>query len=492
MPADHPPGDLPTGNPLSGDQPSRTSLSGDRDRSRLPSPRRRRLLHLSTAGVLAGLAGCSVGPDPTTGSNPGESSPDETPEADSPAGRLAAGGVVAYVRPPEPRTTHAESARVPTGACTGEVLSTEARSRARAIGDAFYALDVTVADVETSRQCTALDTARVAFGRGEPSQALSAGGEETPATDDATTPAGPGDPAALAAALATPPDDGVSVLVGSGATLAAVADTSLAPGGCAVLAPTADGFEVVGSGDPTAWAEGASWTGQRTGSYTIRRGTPQETRVVRIRTATDGPTVFVLGGMHGDEVGGYRAADAVADWTLDAGTVVVLPRANVRAIERGTRTTDGEDGLDLNRQFPLGERPTTPLAREIYDAVVRHDSDVFIDLHSSKGFWGEGHFGQAIFHSDDETLASRLADVVDGLNEAVVPEERHPQYTYEAVQFDGQPARMLVLKVARDLGVPACLHEVTESGLSEETQVAWSTAVAARFLAAYEVRPLEE
>lgn len=477
MPADH----------RSGDHRPR-----DRDGSRLQSPRRRRLLHLSTTAILAGLAGCaSDGGETTDGP-----STDETPDPGSPAGRLAAGGVVAYLRPPEPRTTHAESALVRAGACTGEVLSTEARGRARAIGDAFYALDVNVASVETSAQCTALDTARVAFGRGEPSDALSAAGEGATETDDGTagtTATGPADPSALADALSTPPrDGGVRVLVGSGASLDAVADTSLAPGDCAVVAPTGDGFEVVGSGDPTAWAEGATWQGQRTGRYTIRRGTPQETRVVRIRTATDGPTVFVLGGMHGDEVGGYRAAGAVADWTMDAGTVVVLPRANVPAIERGTRTADGEDGLDLNRQFPLGERPTTPLAREIYDAVVRHDPDVFVDLHSSKGFWGEGHFGQAIFHSDDETLATRLADVVDGLDEGVVPAERQPQYSYEAVQFDGQPARMLVLKVARDLGVPACLHEVTESGLPVETQVAWSTAVAARFLAAYGVRSLPE
>lgn len=464
---------------------------GDRDGSSLQSARRRRLLHLGTGAVLSGLAGCSF----DTGQTTGETSPDETPEPGSTAGRLVAGGVVAYIRPPEERTTYAEATLVPTGDCAGEdVLSADGRVRARAIGDAFYALDVDVTRVETSPLCTALDTARVAFGRGEPIEALRVAGEGSTATDGTaeSTPAGPADPAALAEALSTPPgENGVRVLVGSAEALESAADTSIAPGDCAVVAPTADGFEVLGSGDPTAWAEGASWEGQRTGSYTIRRGTPQETRVVRTRTPVEGPTVFVLGGMHGDEVGGYRAASAVADWTVGAGTVVALPRANVEAIERGTRTVDGEDGLDLNRQFPLGEPPTTPLAREIYDAVVRHDPDVFIDLHSSKGFWGEGHFGQAIFHSDDETLATRLAGVVDDMNESVVPEERHPQYTYEAVQFDGQPARMLVLKVARDLGVPACLHEVTESDLPVETQVEWSTAVAARFLAAYEVRQVD-
>jgi predicted deacylase len=60
--------------------------------------------------------------------------------------------------------------------------------------------------------------------------------------------------------------------------------------------------------------------------------------------------MMVTGGIHGDEPAGYLAADEIATWAIDRGTLLVLPRANVPAIAFRTRNAPGEP--DLNRTFP--------------------------------------------------------------------------------------------------------------------------------------------
>ncbi|WP_227373650.1 succinylglutamate desuccinylase/aspartoacylase family protein [Haladaptatus halobius] len=114
----------------------------------------------------------------------------------------------------------------------------------------------------------------------------------------------------------------------------------------------------------------------------IRAGTEQETTVYEIRSGR-GPTVFVVGGMHGNEESGYWAAGDIRRWEIAAGTLVVLPEANAPAIEQHRREWPGE--MDLNRQFPMGEPPKNALTRAIWKTIGRHDPDVLVDLHSSKG-----------------------------------------------------------------------------------------------------------
>jgi len=89
-------------------------------------------------------------------------------------------------------------------------------------------------------------------------------------------------------------------------------------------------------------------------SIVIREGTDEETTAYVTTADTDGPTAIVVGGMHGNETAGYTAAGRIADWTIDAGTLVAIPETNAVAIERGTRNDD--EGNNLNRQFSEGRR----------------------------------------------------------------------------------------------------------------------------------------
>ena len=77
-------------------------------------------------------------------------------------------------------------------------------------------------------------------------------------------------------------------------------------------------------------------------------GTPYELHVYRIEgRETRSPTMLIVGGIQGDEPGGFLAADRYVDLTLKRGTLVIVPRANFYSIIKNQRGPHG----DMNRRF---------------------------------------------------------------------------------------------------------------------------------------------
>ena len=119
-------------------------------------------------------------------------------------------------------------------------------------------------------------------------------------------------------------------------------------------------------------------------------GTEWETPLVITHSGVAGPTLLVLGGVHGNEPGGWLAADTIAAWEPARGSLLVAPRANVAAIALLERTT--EELGDLNRLYPGAfdaELPMARMAAHIVDAARRHEVDVVLDLHESWAFYAE-------------------------------------------------------------------------------------------------------
>ncbi|WP_255194906.1 M99 family carboxypeptidase catalytic domain-containing protein [Halorarius litoreus] len=212
----------------------------------------------------------------------------------------------------------------------------------------------------------------------------------------------------------------------------------------------------------------------------LMAGTPHETPVYVVEGDSAGPTAVVVGGMHGDERSGYLAAERVADWSVDAGRLVVLPRANRVAIERDTRR--GEGG-DLNRQFPPGARPTTALARGIWDRLVEAEPDVVVNLHSSKGIYGthQEFVGQAVFPTAAGDAVAVAEETVATLNDAVVPWYM-PLHDFLVGNVLHGTAPLLTHKVGGDLGRPAYIVEATEFLVDPETGARWTERAATELL----------
>jgi N-alpha-acetyl-L-2,4-diaminobutyrate deacetylase len=113
----------------------------------------------------------------------------------------------------------------------------------------------------------------------------------------------------------------------------------------------------------------------------------------------DGPTVLVLGGVHGDEPEGQVAALKLARETAPAdvaGRLIIVPCASIEASRGFTRLWPS--GANFNRSFPGA--PDGPLDQQLADFITRHliaESEIVIDMHSGGrsslfGVWSEMHW----------------------------------------------------------------------------------------------------
>jgi uncharacterized protein len=118
-------------------------------------------------------------------------------------------------------------------------------------------------------------------------------------------------------------------------------------------------------------------------------GTPVTLPVVTIGGTKSGPTLFLLAGIHGDELTGIEIArQALATLRADeiAGTLVSVPLANVPSHLTRTRGFLVEERwlIDMNRVYPGNKNGllTERTAATLFEEFVRH-ADLTIDLHSA-------------------------------------------------------------------------------------------------------------
>jgi predicted deacylase len=114
----------------------------------------------------------------------------------------------------------------------------------------------------------------------------------------------------------------------------------------------------------------------------------------------DGPTIFISGGMHGDEINGVYILGEFMRWfnievDLDdfAGRIILLPVLNVLAFESGQRVSP-IDSKDLNRQF--GETKIETFSEYLAAELTKSffiECELGVDIHDS------GSIAQFIPHS---------------------------------------------------------------------------------------------
>jgi len=170
--------------------------------------------------------------------------------------------------------------------------------------------------------------------------------------------------------------------------------------------------------------------------------------VVTITAPSAGPTVALLGGVHGDEYEGVIAARwliAHLRSVLVKGSIRAAAPAHPAAWETTTRESP-LDGKNLARVFPGNAEgtPTESVARELTERVLR-GADLLIDLHSAGtnfempflcGFQDDGGSVSA--------TSQQLADVFAA------------DFTW---RHSGKPAPGRSISVAFELGIPAIYTE---------------------------------
>ena len=154
--------------------------------------------------------------------------------------------------------------------------------------------------------------------------------------------------------------------------------------------------------------------GKQFGTLRVPRSSNQWSRLdVPIASVANGsgPTVLVIGGVHGDEPEGQVAALNLARTVQPAhvtGRVLVIPCASPEASRAYTRTWPS--GINFNRSFPGDPSGTEDeLLAHFLSSVLFPLSDVVVDIHS--GGRGGLHLPWAEMHwVDDPEQRRRMVD----------------------------------------------------------------------------------
>ena len=121
-------------------------------------------------------------------------------------------------------------------------------------------------------------------------------------------------------------------------------------------------------------------------------GTTWETPWWVIDSGKPGPTVLVVGGMHGNEPAGFRAAEQIRHWPIVRGKLLVLPQVNRLGLAANTRWApdyrNDREKRDLNRNFPRGKgvKPLTPLCQAVWEFISERRPGWVFDLHEGFDF----------------------------------------------------------------------------------------------------------
>ncbi len=113
----------------------------------------------------------------------------------------------------------------------------------------------------------------------------------------------------------------------------------------------------------------------------IMEGTRYETPIYYLNHGNKGTKVFIVGGIHGNEIAGIEVAKKIVEEKYIWANMVIIPMASIEACRLETRNPYYM--MDLNRTFP-GKKSGTDteiLAYEIFRVIELEKPDFVIDLH---------------------------------------------------------------------------------------------------------------
>ncbi|PHM17813.1 MAG: hypothetical protein CJD30_04375 [Sulfuricurvum sp. PD_MW2] len=102
------------------------------------------------------------------------------------------------------------------------------------------------------------------------------------------------------------------------------------------------------------------------------------------------PTLLVIGGIHGNEPGGYFSAAILARYyTINEGNLWIIPDLNRPSIQQNNRGING----DMNRKFANIDPndPDLESVREIQKIITQKQVGLILNLHDGHGFYRKEH-----------------------------------------------------------------------------------------------------
>lgn len=230
------------------------------------------------------------------------------------------------------------------------------------------------------------------------------------------------------------------------------------------------------------------------------KNSDHELDIYHIHGRQDGPTLMIMGGIQGDEPGGYLAADLYVDMSLKRGNLIVIPRANFYSILVNKRGPNG----DMNRKFGRvdGQDPDSEVVKKIKGLMAT--TDYFLNLHDGSGFFRPDYvdnmhnprrFGQSII-ADSASYTTANGEIIDleGIAlrvisqvNASIPDETYRFHwnnhcTAEKDSIHKQQRKSATFYVLTKLNKPAFACETSKSIRDFRKRVVYQTMVINAFM----------
>jgi hypothetical protein len=178
----------------------------------------------------------------------------------------------------------------------------------------------------------------------------------------------------------------------------------------------------------------------------LNKGTRWETPYYIQQSDRAGPTVILVGGIHGDEPAGAAAAEQIRRWPITRGTLAVLPRANPPALAAHRRTMPevNKELANLNRNFPKARQPgpgAGEAAQAIWAWVQPLHPAWLVDLHEGGGVRGEGSksVGSSVIVFPSAEADAAVRAMLQAVNATI--EEPSKRFVRLRMPIDGSLAR---------------------------------------------------
>jgi len=205
--------------------------------------------------------------------------------------------------------------------------------------------------------------------------------------------------------------------------------------------------------------------GSTVSEYKLLEDTDYENDVLVIKGEKEGPSVYVIAGIHGDEEAAWQSGKLLKKISISAGTLYILAPANRWGAYASTKKRS-IDGADPNRAFPgdLSGNGTQRVAASIYNDVKDKNPDFVFDLHEATIVSSErDYLGSSYIYSDASLFGELLLDLVDATETGKICNR---PFTY----YGPGPSGSINRTITEKLGLPVLTIE-TFRGFEMEDRI---------------------
>ena len=199
-------------------------------------------------------------------------------------------------------------------------------------------------------------------------------------------------------------------------------------------------------------------------TYTLAAGEITEATVYHITAEEPGKTVYIVAGVHGDEIAAWYAGKLLRGVTLRSGELYVLAPANTNGARNVSRYVT--DKQDLNRSFPgdANGNEAERFAAALFEDIRDKQPDLLLDLHEAIVYTeGRDFLGSTLIFTKLDGMEEMFFDLLFATQDGTICSN---EFGYTGPGPEGS----INATVTNELGIPSITVE-TFRGFPVERRV---------------------